>query len=617
MMHSKGISSKLPKLGVSGVLAVAIILLAVALRIALIAQGWPLLDSDEGTMGLMGMHIAFRREYPLFFYAQGYMGAAEAYLAAILFRLFGVSSFTLRLGLVGMFALFLLGMYLLTSLLYSKKLALVTLALLALGSNPMLMRELIAVGGVPETWLSGTILLLLSSWLALTSSQDFSMRNRWRRLVAYGVWGLAAGFGLWSHMLIVPFILLGGGILLLFCWRELLSWAPVCLLLGLLISASPLIYYNLTAPAGKDTLFYALHAISAGGTPQLPLDVLLPMQIKGALFISLPTVTGANPLCYGAVSALHLARLSNFRDLRCSLVQAVWPLGVIVLWLMAAGLTIGALWRLRPRSPQHTGSSGSSENRRSIILHATRLALLLNGAIPLLLYVTSPNSAFYPVATSRYLTGMLVTTPAILWPLWNGGAAIKPLALKFSERLTLAVRFARVSRFVRYGCLCLIGMVLLLGVFSTFTGIPAASAVDQQEDVYYTQISTQHLDVPAVQALNAQEAALIHDLLRIGAKRIYSDYWTCDRIIFQSKERIICSVVQDTLAPGHNRYPPYSVMVKADPGAAYVFRIGSLPDTTFAQHMASSDGQFKRFKQYRRLTLDGYAVYQLNVTSKT
>src|SRR5579884_2428952 len=118
--------------------ALALIALALGLRITLVELGWPLLDSDEGTMGLMAMHIAYRGELPFFFYGQAYMGATEAYLAAAFFHIFGVSSFTLRLGLLLIFTIFLIAMYLLTRLLYTRKLALVVLAILALGSNPML-----------------------------------------------------------------------------------------------------------------------------------------------------------------------------------------------------------------------------------------------------------------------------------------------------------------------------------------------------------------------------------------------------------------------------------------------------------------------------------------------
>lgn len=609
MLFRKARHGRFPWLNRYTLLAVALILLAVVVRVILTAKGWPLLDSDEGTMGLMGMHIAFRGERPIFFYAQGYMGATEAYLAAIMFRLFGVSSFTLRMGLILIFALFMLGMYLLTSLLYTRKLALLTLTLLALGSNPVLMRELIAVGGVPETWLAGTFLLLLTAWLALSSTPDTSMRNRWSRLIAYFFWGLAAGFGLWSHMLIVPFILVGGIVLLLFCWRELLSWAPLCLLAGLLIGTSLLIYYNLTAPPGKDTLFYALHAMEAGGTPQLPRHILLPMQLKGALQISLPTVTGANPLCYGSVSEVPLLRLGSVQDLRCTFVHTGWPLGVILLWLLALGLAIRSLWRLRPRSG---GPTWSPDERREAIRSSLHLALLVNGAIPLFLYILSPNAAFYPVATSRYLVGMLVSMPALLAPLVTVSNVVKPLALRLTSQVTVALRLARLSLLLKSIIIVFVVLVFLLGVFSTFTGLPVPLTVDHHEDVYYTQVSTQHLDVPAVSALNQQESALIRDLLRLGAKHIYSDYWTCDRIIFQSRERIICSVVQDTLVPGHNRYAPYSATVKADPAAAYVFHVGSQPDITFAQRVASSNEQFRKFKQYRRLVLDGYAVYSIN-----
>jgi len=473
------------------------------------------------------------------------------------------------------------------------------------------MRELIAVGGVPETWLAGTFLLLLTAWLALSSSQDASMRNRWQRLVAYWAWGLAAGFGLWSHMLILPFILVGGVILLVFCWRELLSWAPLCLLAGLLIGCSPLIEYNLTAPPGKDTLFYAVHAMQAGGTPQLPLHILLPMQLKGVFLISLPTVTGANPLCYGSVSDVHLLSLGSFHALRCTFVHTAWPLGVILLWLVAFVLTIRSLWRLRLPS---SNSSPSSDRRKKAIRYSLHLALLINGALPVLLYTLSPNSAFYPVATSRYMVGILVSTPALLWPLVTGSNVVKPLALRVTSQVTLALRLARMSVVLRRGVLGLVVLVFLFGVFSTFTGLPASPAVDLLEDVYYTQVSTQHLAVPAIQTLNQQEAALIRDLLLLGAKHIYSDYWTCDRLIFQSRERVICSVVQDTLAPGHNRYAPYSAIVKADPAAAYAFYAGSQPDKIFAQHMASSDEQYRSFKRYRRLLLDGYAVYVINKT---
>src|SRR5947209_16129199 len=135
------------KIGIHEICAFCLIIFATVLRIILIGQGWPQTDSDEGTMGLMALHIAYRGEHPIFFYGQGYMGSFEAYFAALLFRLFGSSLFTLRHGLVIIFALFLLSIYLLTSLIYTKNLALVTLSLLSVGSIGVLFTQLRAIGG--------------------------------------------------------------------------------------------------------------------------------------------------------------------------------------------------------------------------------------------------------------------------------------------------------------------------------------------------------------------------------------------------------------------------------------------------------------------------------------
>src|SRR5260370_29549939 len=138
------------KIGPYGMCAAAIIALAVLLRIVLTLQAWPQTNADEGTMGIMALHIAYRGERPIFFYGQDYMGVLEAYLAAAVFHIFGASVFTLRLVTILLFFLFLTGTYPLPSLVYSKKLALLTLCLLSLGSVIMLDTELIALGGYPE-----------------------------------------------------------------------------------------------------------------------------------------------------------------------------------------------------------------------------------------------------------------------------------------------------------------------------------------------------------------------------------------------------------------------------------------------------------------------------------
>jgi hypothetical protein len=78
--------------------------LAIITRIVLIAQSWLVLDSDEGTMGIMGLDIAYRGATPVFFYGQNYVGALEAYLAAPMFYLFGPTGFALHCGLLLIYA---------------------------------------------------------------------------------------------------------------------------------------------------------------------------------------------------------------------------------------------------------------------------------------------------------------------------------------------------------------------------------------------------------------------------------------------------------------------------------------------------------------------------------
>src|SRR5437667_7928048 len=91
-------------------LAFAFIFIATLLRLILIYFHWPVTNSDEGNMGLLALHVAYKGEWPIFFYGLPYMGPIEGYIAAPLFRLFHPSMFFLRLGLVPFFSLFLLCM---------------------------------------------------------------------------------------------------------------------------------------------------------------------------------------------------------------------------------------------------------------------------------------------------------------------------------------------------------------------------------------------------------------------------------------------------------------------------------------------------------------------------
>jgi len=59
-------------------------------------------DSDQAIVGLMAKHLSELRAFPVFLYGQTYMLGVEAWLAAPLFVLFGVSATVLKLPLLAM-----------------------------------------------------------------------------------------------------------------------------------------------------------------------------------------------------------------------------------------------------------------------------------------------------------------------------------------------------------------------------------------------------------------------------------------------------------------------------------------------------------------------------------
>jgi hypothetical protein len=109
--------------------------------------------------------------------------------------------------------------------------------------------------------------------------------------------------------------------------------------------------------------------------------------------------------------------------------------------------------------------------------------------------------------------------------------------------------------------------------------------------------------IPSDQKVYNNEQALIRDLLRVGATRIYSEYWTCNRLTFDTREKIICSVVDNNLRTGFNRYTPYIAMVQVSPHPAYVLPLGSSQVAAMQRRIASSHLQYKEYR------FDGYVVY--------
>jgi hypothetical protein len=525
-----------------GLLAAALIAAAAGIRVGLLAAGWPGSDSDDATMGLMAKHILERGEHPIFFYGQAYMGTIEAYLGALMFALFGVSMFALKCGLIVLYSAFLAAMYGLLSLAFDRRWALIGLIILGLGGEDMLYHQLEAYGGYLETLLFGTLVTLLAAWLVRTAGDPARRR---KRMWGYAAWGLAAGLGVWSDPLVVPFVVLSALALLLLCGREVRGRLGLLAVLGLLVGLAPWGIYLATAPSLDVARSFLVHpaaqpaggASGGGRAPAAgpgPLEVALD-HVLGTVVISVPNNTGATSLCQlDVVEAWPPQHWTAPRIRSCIALRAVWGGGFLLLLAAALVVELGTfwtLWRMRWRG------KWSPERRLAAGRATARAVALAAPAVTVVLFACSSVSAFSPWNYSRYLISIAVALPVLGATLWEHAP---PLAAKVRGwRGTARLRIA--------GMLALLVIALAAGVAQTYGAAEATQAHTQREQ------------------------DLVAALERSGDTRFYSEYWTCLRTIFLSNEGVICSVVNAQFDHAPSRYPPYDAIVRAAPHPAYVF----------------------------------------------
>ena len=480
----------------AGLAALAIGAAGVVLRLILTLLGVPPTNSDEATMGLAALHIGRGTDHPVWFYGQAYMGTVEAYLAAPLVRLFGTPVPVLRLVTLLFFAAFLLLAYRLTVALFTPGLGVLTVALLSLGADRVLKNEMIVAGGYPEILPAAALLMLLAVRLAAGAPQ-----RRAARLWAFGAWGLVAGLCVWTDWLVLPYVAVAGLLLAVGCWRELRGAHGLWLLAGGVLGAAPLIAYNLAAAPGRNSL-------SVYSRLSLPGHAPLTEHLHGGVLVGVPMASG---LCAPS---------------HCAPAVLAWGVAYPALLVLATVLALLGVRRAR----------GAARGRE-----LGRLALLLAAAATLVAYVLSGNSADTPIESARYLHPMLLSLPAVLWPLWRLATNRGRPRWRLPARSALAV-------------------ITAAAVVAT---VAVAGAV------------------PGYRRQQARQAELIAALDRLGTDRIYSGYWTCDRLAYATRERIVCAVLAEDLSPGLDRYRAYREMVRRGKRPAYVFPVGSAVDAAF------------------------------------
>lgn len=566
------------KISIHGLIASGIILAAILLRLVLAGLGWPMTNSDEGIWGIMALHIAYQGAHPIFYYGQNYMGSWEAILGAISFHLFGPSLFTLRLVTISTFAIFLLSTYWLTRLLFSRTWALITLLLVGLSSGFVMSSEILVYGGYAETLAFSSLLFLGASWLALTYNPQHSTQQA-QRWVLYLCWGLVAGLGLWIDQLMLPAICASGLLLVIICWRELISPFPLfSLLIGAIVGALPIIDYNLHAPRSQSSLAILARLHSGGGASIYTIPAIM-KEIHGAFQVSLPMITG-EPFC--PVSEQAFQGPSSPHTLICSIAHGGWSLGYLLLLVISTGLTGWGIWQiLRKRRQVKDEPALQNELRRGL----ARLLLLLGAIITLASYTFSNSPQTVPAASARYLIFLLVATPVVFWPLWLG-------LQNLSARVNLMARALRGLCALALLCFCALS---LTGSVLAFT------------------------EVPAVAAMNQSDANLIHELSHLDITAIYTNYWTCGKIAFESDEHIVCAVLDKQMQVdpvlSHNRYPPYISAVRAAHRIAYVFSTDPQQFSTNGTYLplinphAAQSSLPEPYSNFTRIILDNYIIY--------
>ncbi len=306
-----------------------IVVLALAVKIALIRLGAIDFTSDEGVIALMARHITQGR-WPFFYYGEAYVGSLGATLMAGAFLLLGESVTTARLVQVAFYVGTILFTLLLAQRLFGQKAVGVTALMMALPPVMVTLYTTAGIGAYSETLFFGTLLL----WLGHRLAHEWG--DRW---IGWLVWGAVAGLGFWSFGLIVVYM---APVILLWLLRfDRQRWPHYLLAaLGFLLFSSPWWFYDLTHD-------HACFRVFLGGSDPLQGKLSSPLlaRLGCFCFLGVPALLGLRfpwsenyILVYlmPFVLTFYLILLVSFRRQWASL-SALGRSGALLLALTAAG----------------------------------------------------------------------------------------------------------------------------------------------------------------------------------------------------------------------------------------------------------------------------------------
>ncbi|MHA4952029.1 hypothetical protein ACX27O_32380 [Micromonospora sp. SD19] len=522
------------------------VLAGVGYRLWLLRQAAPPTNSDEATMGLAALHIARGEGFPIWFYGQQYMGTLEAYLAAPVFAVAGGPSLLgLRLPTLALYALFLLLAWRLTLRLTGDRwFGLLMVVLLALGSDRIVKNQLIAGGGYPEMNVAAAALALLAVDLATDRRGPSADTGRqcWR-LARWATWGFLAGLMLWVDPLVLPYVAATGAVLVAFRRRELWGAAGALLGVAAVLGAAPLLLHSLLT--GRNPLHAVLVASGANASAGW-VD-----RLHGGLVLGPPLGMG---FCAPG---------------QCATWQLWWALVLPLLLAVAAG-TAWRVLRTADSGPAEVGPGAVSPR----VAAAVRLALVLAALATLGAYTVSSAAGLTPVESSRYLSCLLISLPALLWPVW-----------------TVARRGLRPAATGRHGVRSTVARSVAVLLLATTVGTATHATWRAAQTV------------GATRAAEARHAELVSTLRQLGVRHVRAGYWTCNRLTFATAERVVCAVVDDNLHPGFDRYPAYRREVDSATAPAWVAPAGSPLAGVLDERQRVAPGSLDL------VTIEGWRIY--------
>jgi len=208
-----------------------------------------------------------------------------------------------------------------------------------------------------------------------------------------------------------------------------------------------------------------------------------------------------------------------------------------------------------------------------------------------LAYLTSSAVWLYPVSSMRYLVGMYVCAPLVVAPLCEAAqragqwlpARAQPPA---SRRWPIARAWMGAA---------LLGAILVLQVVGLAQTAVEASGANTSGPTSPTA-----------------DANILSFFRSHGVNGFYADYWTCYRLMFESREQTACAVYADdnVFVSGRDRMPTARQLVTAAPHPAYVIPLSdTLVTSAPLSQMERSLANDPRFRGYTRADVGSYAIF--------